>query len=142
MRYRLLAHVALTTLVCTWGLAAEKSEGKKKVFQEGIACWYGKDFHGKKTANGELFDMYKLTAAHLTLPFGTFVEVTNLSNGKKVIVRINDRGPYTKGRIIDLSYAAAKEIGIVEKGITRVQLRIVKGRKNNNSEGEEVDNEQ
>jgi len=142
MRSRLLAHVALATLVCAWGAAAEKSEGKKKIYQEGVACWYGKDFHGKKTANGERYDMYKLTAAHRTLPFGTIVEVTNLSNDKKVNVRINDRGPYTKGRIIDLSYAAAKEIGMVRSGIARVQLRIVKGRKNEGDHDEEVGDEQ
>ena len=126
MRKRKLAHVALATLMCAWGASVAKAEGKKKFTQEGVACWYGKQFHGRKTANGERFDMNKLTAAHRTLPFGTVVEVTNLSNGKKVIVRINDRGPFTKGRIIDLSYAAAKEIGILQSGTARVRLRIVK----------------
>jgi rare lipoprotein A len=118
--------MALATLMCAWGASAAESEGNKKFTQEGVACWYGKQFHGRKTANGERFDMNKLTAAHRTLPFGTVVEVTNLSNGKKVIVRINDRGPFTKGRIIDLSYAAAKEIGILQSGTARVRLRIVK----------------
>lgn len=88
----------------------------------GMASWYGPDFHGKKTANGEKYDMHAFTAAHTTLPLGTRVRVTNLDNGKEVIVKINDRGPFVKRRIIDLSYAAAKSIGIVSKGTGRVEL--------------------
>ena len=106
---------------------ANVSAGKKKGYtEEGMASWYGKKFHGKKTASGEKFNMHKLTAAHKKLPFGTVVEVTNLKNGKKVKVRINDRGPFVKGRIIDLSYAAAKKIGIIEAGVARVRIKIVK----------------
>ena len=92
---------------------------------DGVASYYGKDHHGKKTANGEIFDMYKLTAAHRSLPFGTLVKVTNLSNQRSVTVRINDRGPYYGGRIIDLSQAAAKSLDMVEAGITQVKLEIL-----------------
>jgi hypothetical protein len=78
--------------------------------QRGIASWYGKDFHGKKTSNGEIYDMYAMTAAHKTLPLGTYVRVHNLENNRKLEVRINDRGPFVRGRIIDLSYTAAKNL--------------------------------
>jgi rare lipoprotein A len=90
--------------------------------EEGIASWYGGRFHGRKTANGEVYDMYEKTAAHKTLPFGTHVKVVNLSNGKEVLVRINDRGPFVKERIIDLSFAAAQDIGMIDPGTTRVRL--------------------
>jgi len=90
--------------------------------QRGIASWYGKDFHGKKTSNGEIYDMYAVTAAHKTLPLGTYVRVHNLENNRKIDVRINDRGPFVRGRIIDLSYTAAKDIGIVGPGTARVEI--------------------
>jgi rare lipoprotein A len=90
--------------------------------QRGIASWYGKDFHGKKTSNGETYDMYAMTAAHKTLPLGTYVLVRNLENNRKVEVRINDRGPFVRGRIIDLSYTAAKEIGIVGPGTAEAEV--------------------
>ena len=90
--------------------------------EEGIASWYGGKFHGRKTANGEVYDMYEKTAAHKTMPFGTYVKVVNLSNGKEVLVRINDRGPFVKERIIDLSFAAAKDIALIDPGTTRVRL--------------------
>jgi rare lipoprotein A len=90
--------------------------------EEGIASWYGGEFHGRKTANGEVYDMHKKTAAHKTLPFGTQVKVVNLSNGKEVIVRINDRGPFVKKRIIDLSFAAAQDISLIDPGTSRVRL--------------------
>jgi len=89
----------------------------------GIASWYGKKFHGKKTANGERYDMYAMTAAHTTLPLPSRVRVTNLSNGRSVVVRINDRGPFVKDRIIDLSYAAAKALGYEQQGTTRVRVQ-------------------
>ena len=88
----------------------------------GIASWYGRKFDGRRTASGEIFDMHEYTAAHRTLPFGTHVRVTNLRNGRRTIVRINDRGPFVQGRDIDLSYAAAREIGILEPGISRVMI--------------------
>ena len=91
----------------------------------GIASWYGRQFHGRSTASGETFDMYGLTAAHRNLPFGTRVKVTNLENKKSVVVRINDRGPWIKGRIIDLSYAAAKKIGMIEKGVVKVRVELI-----------------
>ena len=98
-------------------------ETRKPVYsQRGIASWYGEEFHGNPTASGEIYDMYELTAAHRTLPLGTPVMVTNLENHRSVGVRINDRGPFVKGRIIDLSYGAARAIGIVEKGTARVEV--------------------
>ncbi len=95
-------------------------------YQKGIASWYGPNFHGKKCASGETYNMYAYTAAHKTLPFNTLVEVTNLYNNKKVIVRINDRGPFKKNRIIDLSYAAAKKINMLGPGTAPVVLKEIK----------------
>lgn len=98
-------------------------ESRRPVYaQRGIASWYGEKFHGNPTASGEIYDMYELTAAHRTLPLGTSVMVTNLENYRSVGVRINDRGPFVKGRIIDLSYGAARAIGMVEKGTARVEV--------------------
>ncbi len=91
----------------------------------GIASYYGAKFHGRKTANGETFDMHAFTAAHKTLPFGTILLVSNLSNGKQVTVRINDRGPFVRNRILDLSYAAAREIGMIQSGTARIEARII-----------------
>ena len=90
--------------------------------QEGVASWYGRKFHGRKTSSGEIYNMYDDTAAHKTLPFGTRVRVENLSNPKEIVVRINDRGPFVKQRIVDLSYGAAKKIGLVGPGTARVRL--------------------
>jgi rare lipoprotein A len=90
--------------------------------QTGYASWYGKKFHGRPTASGERFNMYRESAAHKTLPLGTFVRVRNFSNKKQIIVRINDRGPFIKGRIIDLSYAAAKKIDLIGPGVARVRI--------------------
>ena len=90
--------------------------------QRGIASWYGKKFHGRKTSNGETYDMYAMTAAHKTLPLGTYVHVKNLDNGTEVTVRINDRGPFVQGRIIDLSYTAAKKIDIATSGTAPVVI--------------------
>lgn len=90
--------------------------------QQGIASWYGREFHGRKTSSGEIYNMHALTAAHKTLPLGTFVRVQNLSNGKTLDVRINDRGPFVKGRIIDLSYTAAKSLGVVGPGTAPVKI--------------------
>jgi len=91
----------------------------------GVASWYGPDFHGKLTSNGEKYDMWGMTAAHKTLPMNTIVEVTNKRNGKKTIVRINDRGPFVATRIIDLSKAAAKKIGMIPMGTAPVKLRVI-----------------
>ncbi len=94
-------------------------------YQVGIASWYGGKFNGRRTSNGEIYDMYKLTAAHKELPFNTIVEVENMRNRKKVIVRVNDRGPFVKDRIIDLSYKAAISLEMDEAGTAPVVLRIV-----------------
>jgi rare lipoprotein A len=93
--------------------------------QRGIASWYGKKFHGRKTSNGETYDMYAISAAHKTLPLGTYVRVYNLDNKKCLTVRINDRGPFIEGRIIDLSYGAARRLGIVKKGTANVFIRTI-----------------
>jgi len=92
---------------------------------DGVASYYGREHHGKKTANGEIFDMNKLTAAHRSLPFGSQVKVTNLSNQRSVTVRINDRGPYYQGRIIDVSLAAAERLEMVKSGITKVKVEVL-----------------
>jgi peptidoglycan lytic transglycosylase len=99
---------------------------KTKPFQVGTASWYGENFEGKPTASGEPYDMYDMTAAHLTLPIGSYVKVTNLRNGKAVVVRVNDRGPIVPGRIIDLSYGAAQALQIRHRGLQRVRLDLVK----------------
>lgn len=91
--------------------------------QRGPASWYGNPFHGRKTANGETYNMNEMTAAHKELPLGTRVEVTNLSNGRKVVVRINDRGPFHGNRVLDLSRAAAQELGTLNAGVAQVQIR-------------------
>jgi rare lipoprotein A len=93
---------------------------------EGIASWYGSDFNGRLTASGEVYDMYQMTAAHKTLPLGTVVKVKNQDNGMETEVRINDRGPYVKGRIIDLSRKAGKAIGMRESGTAHVKLEVVR----------------
>jgi len=90
--------------------------------QKGYASWYGRKFHGRKTSNGETYNMYAMTAAHKTLPINTWVSVHNLENNKKIVVRINDRGPFVRGRIIDLSYTGAKRIGIVGPGTAKVRI--------------------
>jgi rare lipoprotein A len=90
---------------------------------EGMASYYGSRHHGNKTASGEPFNQHALTAAHRSLPFGSKVQVTNLNNGKSVVVRINDRGPHSRGRIIDLSYQAAKELDMLRAGVARVRLQ-------------------
>ena len=94
--------------------------------ERGIASFMADEVHGKRTASGEIFNMRELVAAHKKLPFGTLVKVTNLKNGKSVIVRIIDRGPYVKDRIIDLSFAAAKKLDFVEEGTTEVEIKVVK----------------
>jgi rare lipoprotein A (peptidoglycan hydrolase) len=95
---------------------------KSKAYQVGTASWYGEQFQGRQTASGEPFDMRDFTAAHPRLPLGTFVKVTNLNNGKAVVVRINDRGPVVDGRIIDVSYNAARALGFKDRGLQKVRL--------------------
>lgn len=101
--------------------------------ERGIASWYGKKFHGHKTSNGETYDMFAMTAAHKSLPLPTYVQVTNLKNGKKIVVRVNDRGPFHEGRIIDLSFVAAKKLGMLGGGVTRVEVEAIDPRTWNSS---------
>src|SRR5579859_6704300 len=98
---------------------------KTKPYQIGTASWYGETFEGKPTASGEAYNMYDMTAAHLKLPMGSYVKVTNLRNGRSVIVRVNDRGPIVPGRIIDLSYGAAQALQFRQRGLQRVRLDLV-----------------
>jgi rare lipoprotein A len=93
--------------------------------EQGMASWYGPGFHGKSTSNKEVYDMYDMTAAHRTLPFGTHVMVTNLQNGRSVTVRINDRGPFVNDRIIDLSYAAAQQLDMLGPGVVKVRIEVL-----------------
>ncbi|MFN3413904.1 MAG: septal ring lytic transglycosylase RlpA family protein, partial [Thermoanaerobaculum sp.] len=94
--------------------------------EEGLASWYGEPYHGRPTASGVTYDMYAMTAAHRTLPFGTWIAVTNLENGKKTEVLVNDRGPFVPGRILDLSRKAATTLGMLEKGVARVRLEVLR----------------
>ena len=100
--------------------------------EKGMASWYGNKFHGNKTSNGEIYDMYAMTAAHKRLPLPSYVKVTNLNNNKSVVVRVNDRGPFHKGRIIDLSFAAASKLGIDKVGTAPVEISVV-GNKSNST---------
>jgi len=93
----------------------------------GLASWYGQRHHGRSTASGETYDMHRLTAAHRTLPFGTRLRVTSVENGRSVVVRVNDRGPHVAGRLLDLSFAAAKALGMVGNGVARVEVVVLAG---------------
>lgn len=100
--------------------------GDQPMRQRGIASWYGKQFHGKKTSNGEVFNMYAVSAAHKTMELPSYAKVTNLENGKSIILRVNDRGPFYGGRIIDLSYEAARRLGYAQKGTARVEVERIR----------------
>ena len=108
-------------------LTAVASNSVSKFKQTGLASWYGRKFHGRKTASGDTFDMNALTAAHRSLPLNCYVKVTNKSNGKSVVVKINDRGPFHGNRVMDLSYGAAKQLGITSKGVGNVSIERVSG---------------
>lgn len=108
-------------------LNAVASNTVKKFTQSGVASWYGRQFHGRKTASGERFDMNALTAAHRTLPLNCYIRVTNKSNGKSVVVKVNDRGPFHGNRVLDLSYGAAKALGITNAGAGKVSIERVAG---------------
>jgi peptidoglycan lytic transglycosylase len=103
-----------------------QKQAKAKPYQVGTASWYGEDFEGKTTASGEDYEMYDMTAAHPTLPLGSYVRVTNLHNGRAVVVKVNDRGPIVEGRIIDLSYGAAQALQFQHRGLQKVRLDVVK----------------
>ncbi len=110
---------------CGWFASRTGIEARLGAREEGIASWYGPGFHGRLTAAGEVFDQFELTAAHPSLPLGTRVLVTNLQNGRSVEVRINDRGPFARDRVIDLSYAAARALGMIGPGTVPVRLEVV-----------------
>lgn len=107
------------------GIRYQPLKTGKGFSDEGHASWYGKKFHGHLTANGEIYDMYQMSAAHKTLPLPSFVRVTNLKNAKQVVVRVNDRGPFHRGRVIDLSYAAALKLDVLENGIADVRIDVI-----------------
>ncbi len=109
-----------------WGQDYEVWREVENYRDEGMASWYGAKFHGHDTSNGEVYDMYTMTAAHKNLPLPSFVKVTNTANGRQVIVRVNDRGPFHDGRIIDLSYAAAWKLGMLDKGTAPVKIELIK----------------
>lgn len=110
----------------TFGWSPPPPLSPQAVYQIGVASFYGKGFHGRPTANADVFDRRAWTAAHLDLPFGTVIRVTNLENTRHCIVRVNDRGPYARGRILDLAQGAAEMLGMVEGGTARVRIQIVK----------------
>lgn len=108
-----------------WGKTYHVMESHKGYKETGMASWYGQKFHGHETSNGEIYDMYEMTAAHKSLPVPSYVNVKNLDNGREVVVRVNDRGPFHSDRIVDLSYAAAKKLDYKDKGTARVQLTAI-----------------
>lgn len=118
-----LANDNTTDMLSHLTLVASNSVNRFK--QSGRASWYGGKFHGRKTASGERFNMHSMTAAHPSLPFNTFLKVTNKNNGKSVIVKVNDRGPFSGNRVLDLSYGAAKKIGLVSRGVANVAIERV-----------------
>ena len=107
------------------GERAASCPGAADYDERGVASWYGKSHHGRRTASGEAFDMNKLTASHRWLPFGTRITVTNLANGRSATLVVNDRGPYAKGRILDVSRRAARDLGFLDAGVTRVRVTAV-----------------
>jgi len=118
------ALVCLSLGACSW-IPKGESALDIGIKERGVASWYGSQFHGRQAANGEIFNMEAMTAAHRTLPLGSMVRVVNLWNGKHVRVRINDRGPYVNGRILDLSRAAAAQLGMMDKGLSVIQLEVI-----------------
>lgn len=129
--YYILIVIALFSFSCTKSAISTKSkipslaaQGKPEAVITGKASWYGQPFHGRRTANGEKYNMYAFTAAHKSLPFGSRLLVVNLQNNRSLMVRVNDRGPYIGGRILDLSYAAAKELDMVGSGVTPVWVEV------------------
>lgn len=126
--WSVILSMGMMTGACSW-ISKGESAFDAGVKDRGVASWYGEQFHGRQAANGERFDMNSLTAAHRTMPLGSVVRVVNLENGKVVHVRINDRGPYVDGRILDLSRSAAGRLGMAEGGLSKVQVEIVGDRR-------------
>jgi rare lipoprotein A len=131
IRQRRVSRALMLLLACGFAISActvlpkGRADLDVSVKERGIASWYGEDFHGWLTANGEIYDMEALTAAHRTLPLGTAILVTNIENGRQVRVRINDRGPYLYGRVLDLSLAGARALDMVDSGVAAVQIEVV-----------------
>lgn len=124
-RARAASALVVLTLVLLPALTGEATAQEAPFVQTGVASYYAEEFHGKRTANGETYSMWAMTAAHQTLPFNSLVKVTNLENGKSIVVRINDAGPFVDNRIIDLTKAGAAKLGMIEKGTARVRLEVV-----------------
>lgn len=122
-----LAALALGSSACSRVTSVEPVAPAPEVtwLEDGVASWYGEPFHGRRTASGEVYDMEAMTAAHRTLPFGTLLQVRNLDNGRGLRVRVNDRGPFVQGRILDLSRRAARELNMIGPGVARVRLFVV-----------------
>ena len=118
-----LTYITVVLLLGTTASFVEAPTFTKTIYGHGVASWYGAWHHGREMANGSMFDMYKFTVAHKTLPLGTLLRIRNLVNGREVVARVTDRGPYIEGRELDLSYAVAKKLGFVENGITKVMFR-------------------
>ena len=118
--------IVIALFVSSCAMPAYRQPYAAGYVERGIASWYGEDFHGRPTSSGEIYNMYDLTAAHKLMPLGTIAKITNLENDQSVVVKINDRGPFIEGRIIDLSYSAAREIGMAEKGLSRVEIKVIK----------------
>lgn len=125
MRATKRALITLLVAAALGGAATPQAEAHSGQIIAGAASWYGGKFHGRLTANGERFDKFALTAAHRTLPFGTRVRVTNTRNGRSVIVRINDRGPFHGNRVIDLSRGAAEAVGMLQSGTAKVKIEVL-----------------
>ncbi len=124
IRHLFIFIVAFVVSSCTF--PAYRSPYAAGYVERGMASWYGEDFHGRPTSSGEIYDMYGLTAAHKLMPLGTVAKITNLDNGRSVVVKINDRGPFVDGRVIDLSYSAASEIDMVKEGVSKVEIKVLK----------------
>lgn len=124
---RLIIPVIITALIA----GCSHMQATRPSWQQiGTASWYGKDFHGRPTASGEIYNMYGRSAAHKTLPLGTTVRVTNLDNGRRIVVPINDRGPFVGERIIDMSYGAARHLGMVKEGLAKVRIEVIQTPRN------------
>jgi rare lipoprotein A len=123
---RTLVGTLLVLAVACAGPQIRRGAWQDPAGETGLASWYGEPYHGRRTSSGEVYDMYQLTAAHREVPLGSWVEVTNLQNGRSLTVRVNDRGPFIEGRIIDLSYAAASILGVVGPGVVPVRVRLAR----------------
>lgn len=127
MRVTALCLFLFVLLPATFGTAEYEPAAGPELIETGVASWYGPNFHGNPTASGEIYDMHQLTAAHRQLPFGSTLRVTDLSSGRTVIVRVNDRGPFVGERVLDLSYAAARKLGVLRAGLAQVRFEKLDG---------------